>query len=282
MRSIPRNSSQVVLLLMLAAVGSTTGCKSKSADGTAAAPSEAAPEAATPTTTTPDPEIGSVDALVAPVALYPDLLLAQVMMIAATPQEVLDVGSWLLENRSLRGDALTSAARDAGFTPSAQYLVLFPQEVDNMCRDMGWTTQLGEAVTADQQAVMQAVQRKRLQAQQQGNLLSSPQMAVATKKAEDGASYIEIVPADPKVVYVPQYNPVTIFVAAGTGHLSFGTGTAVGSAIDNDDYYPYPSWGYGGMHFGGRPYYPPPYRAPRYPGYRAKHTCTPPSSKRHQ
>ena len=145
---------------------------------------------------------------------------------------------------------------------------------------------------------MEAVQRKRVQAQQTGNLKSSPQMTVETKKAENGQPYVEIQPANPQVVYVPQYNPVTIYntpapttivvtqpaptssgVSTGTavaiGLLSFGVGMAVGAAINRNNYYPYPSWGYGGVYYGGRPYYPPPYR-PVYPGYRPAYGYHPP------
>jgi hypothetical protein len=178
--------------------------------------------------------------------------------------------------------------------------------VDNMCQEMDWTTQLGEAFKSDQKGVMDAVQRKRVEAQRQGNLQSSAQMTVDTK-TENGQQYIEIKASDPQVVYVPQYNPVTIYntpasaapapaatttttttteeksgVSTGTavaiGLLSFGAGMAIGSAIHNDDYYPYPSWGYGGMYYGGRPYYPPPYRAPVYPGYRPVYGYHPPAN----
>ena len=139
-----------------------------------------------------------------------------------------------------------------------------------------------------------------------GNLSSSPQMAVETKQSDNGQQYVEIKPADPKVVYVPQYNPVTIYnnpapapapavaptqttvvteqqsgVSTGTavaiGLLSFGVGMAVGSAIHNDNYYPYPAWGGGGVYYGGRPYYPPPYR-PAYPGYRPAYGYHPPGN----
>jgi hypothetical protein len=129
-------------------------------------------------------------------------------------------------------------------------------------------------------------------------------MTVDTKKAANGQSYVEIAPANPQVVYVPQYNPVTIYntpapaaplvvqpgaapapqvqsgVSTGSavaiGLLSFGVGMAVGSAINrNNNYYPYPAWGYGGVYYGGRPYYPPPYR-PVYPGYRPAYGYNPP------
>lgn len=245
----------------------------------------------------------SVDDLVAPIALYPDQLLAQVLTVSTNAQEVLDVGNWLLQNQNLQGDALTNAAKQAGFSPSAQYLVLFPQVVDNMCQEIDWTRQLGTAFQEDQKGVMDAVQRKRVQAQQMGNLSSSPQMAVQSKQTDKGQPYVEIKPADPKVVYVPQYNPETIYtnpapafapvqtttttetnsgVGTGTavaiGLLSFGVGMAVGNAIHSDDYYPYPAWGYGGgVYYGGRPYYPPPYH-PVYAGYRPAYGYNPPGN----
>ena len=249
----------------------------------------------------------SLDDVVAPIALYPDQLLAQILTASTNPQEVLDGGNWLLQNQNLKGDALTNAAKTAGFSPSMQYLMNFPQVLDNMCQQMDWTRTLGADFQADQKGVMDAMQRKRLQAQQAGNLKSSPQMVVDTKKAENGQPYVEIQPANPQVVYVPQYNPVTIYtapapttvvvqqapatttvvqessgVSTGTavaiGLLSFGVGMAVGAAIsNNNNYYPYPSWGYGGMYYGGRPYYPPPYR-PVYPGYRPAYGYHPPNN----
>jgi Protein of unknown function (DUF3300) len=244
----------------------------------------------------------SVDDLVAPVALYPDQLLGQLLVASTVPQEVLDLGNWLIQNQNLQGDAVTNAVKQAGFSNSAQYLALFPQVVDNMCQEMDWTNQLGEAFKNNQKGVMEAVQRKRVEAQKQGNLQSSSQMTVDTK-TENGQQYIEIKAPDPQVVYVPQYNPVTIYntpaaaapapvatttteeksgVSTGTavaiGLLSFGAGMAIGSAIHHDDYYPYPSWGYGGMYYGGRPYYPPPYRAPVYAGYRPAYGYHPPSN----
>src|SRR5450755_4116958 len=94
----------------------------------------------------------SVDDLVAPIALYPDQLLTQVLTASTNTQEVLDGGNWLIQNQSLKGDALTNAAKAANFSPSMQYLMAFPQVVDNMCQEIDWTTQLGKAFTADQKA----------------------------------------------------------------------------------------------------------------------------------
>jgi Protein of unknown function (DUF3300) len=234
----------------------------------------------------------SNDELVAPIALYPDALLAQVLASATNPQEVLDAGNWLLQNQSLKGDAVVAAAEKAGFTPSVQYLVNFPQVVDQMCQEINWTTQLGEAFKADPKGVLAAVQIRRREAQKMGNLASTPQMGVDTK-TDGGQQVIEIRPANPTVIYVPQYNPVTVYTtpappqtvvvqqgvstgtAVGIGLLSFGVGMAVGALISRPNYYPYPSWGYGGMYYGGRPYYPPPYR-PVYPGYRPAYGYHPP------
>ena len=297
MNPVLRASTASVLTVVFSFVSTVSGCKSSPAPAPqdqAAAPAQAAP--ATPPATPAAPM--SVDDLVAPIALYPDQLLAQLLTASTNAQEVLDGGNWLLQNQNLKGDPLTEAAKQAGFSPPMQYLMSFPQVVDNMCQQLDWTRQLGQAFQADQKGVMEAVQRKRVQAQQTGNLKSSPQMTVETKKAENGQPYVQIQPANPQIVYVPQYNPVTIYntpapttvvvtqpaptstgVSTGTavaiGLLSFGVGMAVGAAINRNNYYPYPAWGYGGVYYGGRPYYPPPYR-PVYPGYRPAYGYHPP------
>jgi hypothetical protein len=294
MNPVLRVSAASFLTVVFSFTSVLSGCKTAAPpppQEQAAAPAQAAP-------VTPPVQPMSVDDLVAPIALYPDQLLAQILTASTNPQEVLDGGNWLLQNQNLKGDALTNAATKAGFSPPVQYLMSFPQVVDNMCQQMDWTRDLGQAFQSDQKGVMEAVQRKRAQAQQTGNLKSSPQMTVETKKADNGPSYVEIQPANPQVVYVPQYNPVTIYttpaptttvvtqaaptssgVSTGTavaiGLLSFGVGMAVGAAINRNNYYPYPSWGYGGVYYGGRPYYPPPYR-PVYPGYRPAYGYHPP------
>jgi Protein of unknown function (DUF3300) len=294
MNPVLRASTASVLTVVFSFASTVSGCKSAPApppQDQAAAPAQAAPAV-------PPAAPMSVDDLVAPIALYPDQLLAQILTASTNAQEVLDGGNWLLQNQNLKGDALTEAAKQAGFSPPMQYLMSFPQVVDNMCQQIDWTSQLGQDFQADQKGVMEAVQRKRVQAQQTGNLKSSPQMTVETKKADNGQPYVEIQPANPQVVYVPQYNPVTIYntpapttvvvtqpapastgVSTGTavaiGLLSFGVGMAVGAAINRNNYYPYPSWGYGGVYYGGRPYYPPPYR-PVYPGYRPAYGYHPP------
>ena len=312
MNPILRASTASLLTVVVSSMNVMTGCKSANPNP-AASPdsSQTATQSAAPTQGAPasPPSLQiSVDDLVAPIALYPDQLLAQILTASTNAQEVLDGGNWLLQNQNLKGDAVTNAAKQAGFSPSMQYLVGFPQVVDNMCQQIDWTRELGQNFQADQKGVMDAVQRKRAQAQQTGNLKSSPQMTVDTKKADNGQPYVEIKPADPQVVYVPQYNPVTIYntpapttivvtqpaatttstttqassgVSTGSavaiGLLSFGVGMAIGSAMHQDNYYPYPAWGYGGVYHGGHPYYPPPYR-PAYPGYHPAYGYHPPSN----
>ena len=300
MNPVLRVGTASLLTVVFSWTSIITGCKSAeppAPQSQAAAPSQAAP--AVP----PQQQI-SVDDLVAPIALYPDQLLAQILTASTNAQEVLDGGNWLLQNQNLKGDALTNAAKRAGFSPSVQYLMSFPQVVDNMCLQLDWTRELGHAFQTDQKGVMDAVQRKRAQAHQTGNLKSSPQMTVDTKKADNGQPYVEIKPANPQVVFVPQYNPVTIYntpapstvvvtqpaatttqvqsgVSTGSavaiGLLSFGVGMAVGSTINRNNYYPYPAWGYGGVYYAGRPYYPPPYH-PVYPGYRPAYGYHPPAN----
>ena len=162
----------------------------------------------------------SLDELVAPIALYPDKLLGQLLIVAMNPQEVLDLGNWLIVNQAMKPADAPAAAKAAGFSTSAQYLAAFRQVVDNMCQQMDWTKALGEAVKSNQQGVLNAIQAKRLQAEQTGNLKSSSQMKVETA-TDNGKQVVEIKPADPQVIYVPQYNPETVYT--GTGACPGGT-----------------------------------------------------------
>jgi hypothetical protein len=296
-QSLPRRFTACLTAILVVVDVTSVGCKSSKTPEAPAPTTAAAPAAGTPPPAGPATSQMSLDDLVAPIALYPDQLLGQLLVAAVNSQEVLDLGNWLLENQSLKSDAAPDAAKKAGFSPSAQYLAAFPQVVDNMCQELDWTKQLGEAFQSNQKGVMNAVQQKRAQAKQQGNLQSSPQMTVDTT-TQGGQQIIEIKPADPQIIYVPQYNTTTVYTtppaqtttvvqeqsgvstggAVAIGLLSFGVGMAVGSALHHDDYYPYPAWGGGGMYYGGRPYYPPPYRPPYYPGYRPAYGYHPPAN----
>ncbi len=244
----------------------------------------------------------ALDEILAPVALFPDPILAQVLAASTNAQEVLDAGNWLIEHPDLKDDALTQAAAEADFSPAVQALVHFPTVVDMMCRELDWTRQLGDAFSADQGAVLASVQRLRKQAADAGNLVSSPEMKVETKQ-EQGKDVIVVQPANPQIIYVPQYNPVQVYTpppvtttttttttassgisteqAVVGGLLAFTAGVLVANAFnDNHNDYCYPNWGYGGVYYGPRPYYPHNtfIYAPQYPGYRPAYGYRPPTN----
>ncbi len=168
-------------------------------------------------TLTPD----QLNDLVAPVALYPDPLLSQVLVASTYPLEVVQAYQWMQKNPGVTGAALTEAVQQQNWDPSIQALVVFPDVMKRLNDDVTWTTNLGNAFLAQQSDVMDAVQRMRLQAQQAGKLASTPQENVTTQ-ADNGQQYIDIEPADPAVIYVPVYDPVWIW----------------GPPI----WYPYPHW----------------------------------------
>ena len=144
--------------------------------------------------------------LVAPIALYPDALLSQVLVAAGYPLEIVEAGQWLQQNSGLQGAQLVEAARQQNWDPSVQALIVFPDVVKRLNSDIRWTTDLGNAFLAQQADVMSAVQRLRAQASQSGKLRSNPQVNVTTE-SQGGQQAIEIAPANPAVVYVPVYNP---------------------------------------------------------------------------
>ncbi len=211
----------------------------------------------------------ALEELLAPIALYPDVLLTQILAASVNAQEVLDGGNWLLQNQNLQGEALDAAAEKAGFGPAMRALVHFPTVVDMMCQQIDWTRQIGSAFTSDQKGVLDAVQRLRTQAAEVGNLKSTPEQKVETKTEADKV-IVEVKPADPKVVYVPQYDPqaaytpppapaaapapatttttteekgVSTGAAVATGIIAFGAGLILANALDDDDDYCYPNWG---------------------------------------
>ncbi len=230
-----------------------------------------------------------LEALLAPIALYPDPVMTQVLMAASNPQEVLDAGNWLIANPELEGGALDEGAKEAGFTPPMRAIMQFRPLVDQMCLEMGWTTELGQAFTNDETGVLEAVQRLRQQAKSVGNLKSSEQMKVETK-TEQGKAVIITEPPSPEVVYVPTYDPVTAYAPppegsttvnnttvvveekkgpstgamVATGVLSFGVGLAIGSTFNNDPYYYGHSYYYPNYHYGRIPPPPPYYYRPVY------------------
>jgi hypothetical protein len=137
-------------------------------------------------------------------------VLGHVLTASTNPQEVLDAGNWLIAYQDLTGSALDDEAAKLGFSTSTRALLQFPETVDMMCMQMDWTTQLGQAFTADQGAVLDAVQRLRAQAKDVGNLESSEQLKVETQ-TQEGKEVVTVAPADPQVVYVPKYDPQAVY-----------------------------------------------------------------------
>lgn len=149
-----------------------------------------------------------LDALLAPIALYPDALLTQVLMAATYPLEIVEASRWLQQgsNAQLHGDALAKALEGQSWDPSVKSLVPFPEVLAMMNGKLDWTQQVGYAFATQQADVMNSVQRLRAQAQQAGSLKSTPQQTVSS---EQGAIVIQ--PADPQVIYVPAYNPTVVY-----------------------------------------------------------------------
>ena len=148
-----------------------------------------------------------LDALVAPIALYPDALVAQVLGAAAAPDQVSAAALWLAQNNNLTGTALAQAVDQQTWDPSIRALTQFPDVLNNLAGNLGWTSELGQAFQNQQSDVMAAVQVMRAKAQAAGNLQSTPQIKVVQQSPQT----IVIPPANPDVVYVPQYNPTIVY-----------------------------------------------------------------------
>jgi len=151
-----------------------------------------------------------LDDLVAPIALYPDPLLSQILVASTYPLEVVEAQQWLQRSGNLSGQALVDAARQQNWDASVQAMVAFPNVLAMMNHDVQWTTALGNAFLAQQSDVMAAVQRMRARAQANGKLSSTPQQTVTTE-TQGGQTAIDIAPADPQVIYVPEYDPAYIW-----------------------------------------------------------------------
>ena len=153
---------------------------------------------------------GQIEATVAPVALYPDALLAPLLMAATYPDEIAEAGTWLGDagNQELRGDALVAALEPRPWDPSVKALVPFPVILEMMAAHRDWMKELGAMVVAAPAGVTDAVQKLRRQAITAGTLKSSPRLTV-----RDGGGIVTIAPADPAVAYIPVYNPSLVFDA---------------------------------------------------------------------
>jgi uncharacterized membrane protein YgcG len=148
-----------------------------------------------------------LQSLVAPIALYPDKLVAQVLTAATFPDQVALASNWVLQHKDLTGSALVQAVNKETWNASVKALTSFPSILDDMSKNLAWTSSLGEAYHNQAAAVMQAVQALRAQAKSAGNLKSSSQMKIV----EPSPELIEIQPANPQIVYVPVYNPTVVY-----------------------------------------------------------------------
>ena len=241
----------LALTMPVPAIAQTGGAPAAQASGTAPAASEAAFTAE------------ELEQVAAPIALYPDPLLAQVLMAATYPLEIVQAHRFVKANPNLKDDQLNEKLKDYAWDDSVKSLVSFPQVLDLMNEKLEWTQKLGDAVLAQQKELLDAVQRLRARAQAQGNLketkeqkvivepapaAASPPASSQTVVVQQPASIIKIEPASPEVVYVPAYNPTVVYgawpypayppyypyppgYAWGAAALSFGVGMAVGAAV---------------------------------------------------
>src|ERR1035441_8621359 len=192
--------------------------------------------------------------LVAPIALYPDPLLSQVLVASTYPLEVVEAQQWLQRNGRLRGQHLTDVAQQQNWDASVQGLVAFPDVLAMLNQDVEWTTALGNAFLAQQSDVMDAVQRMRRRARANGKLSSTPQQTVTTE-AKDAQAAIEIVPADPQVIYVPEYDPAYVWGPPAWGYypplayasygFGFGPGIDIGFCFGGWGGWGWRGWGWG-------------------------------------
>src|SRR5262245_4399404 len=228
------------MLAMLCAV--TTGPADAFADVWVSAPAVAHAVALSPSlpdSTAPLPA-DQLDSLVAPIALYPDPLLAQTLAASTYPQEIAALQDWLRMHTHLNGRELATAIAKLPWDPSVQAMAALPEVVDLLADNYEWTTDLGNAFIKQESDVMDAVQRMRQRAESTGNLQSTEQQVVKKTVIENNP-VIVIEPANPQVVYVPSYNPMMVFgppaypfprvYSRGRSNagLAFGTGVAMGS-----------------------------------------------------
>jgi len=210
------------------------------------------------TTQTAPPTPQQLDQLLAPVALYPDALLAQITSASTNPQEILDVDNWLAQNSNLTSTALSEAAQQQGFDPAFVALVQFPTVLQMMAENIDDYAAIGQAVIANQAEVTASIQRLRAQAYAAGSLRTTPQQTVTVDQGAGQPVYV-IQPANQAVVYVPQYDPTVVYVGPSTGTvvaaslISFGLGIGIGALLYSNQ-----PWGWGGWGWnwrGGGIYY---------------------------
>ena len=236
-----KNIRRIALFSTLA--GALLGFNSLPAMGQAATPQQAS--AAQP---------GELEALVAPIALYPDQLLAKVLIASTYPLEIVEAARWRQQNKNLSGSALDSALASQTWDDSVKDLTRVPEVLDTMDKQVSWTQKLGDAVLSNQAGVMQAVQRLRAKAEAKGTLTNTAEQKVVTENQT-----IIIEPAQPEKVYVPYYDSASAYGPWDYGYpayywpppygygygagLAFLGGVAIGAAFWNNNF----NWGGGNI-----------------------------------
>src|SRR6476620_6860848 len=191
-----------------------------------------------------------LEQMVAPIALYPDALVAQILMASTYPLEVVSAARWVKANPKVTGKALEDAMQKETWDASVKSLCAFPQVIEMMNSKLDWTQKRGDAFLGQQKDVMAAVQALRVKAEAAGNLKNSKEQVV-TKEVQNNTTIVKIEPATPEVVYVPTYNPTVVYgawpypayppvayyppyYAPGAALMTFGVGMAVGAALWGD------------------------------------------------
>ena len=252
-RALPLDLATLAAVLALAQL-----CLAGQAQG-ATQPQTASTQGAAQTQPAPfKPE--ELEQIVAPIALYPDALLAQIFMASTYPLEIVQAARWSKEHPEVKGDAVAKEMEKQTWDPSVKSLVAFPDVLTMMNEKLDWTQKLGDAFLAQQKDVMDAVQRLRTKAKDAGNLKSSKEQTVKTEPAPAGAPAPQIIVIEspsPEVVYVPTYNPTVVYGAwpypayppyyyyppayvPGAAFFSFSMGVVVGGALWGNC-----NWGYG-------------------------------------
>ncbi len=247
----PANSAPASANAPPATAASTTA--TATAPPTAAsAPAPASANA--PTAAAGDFDKARLEQIVAPIALYPDSLLMQVLMASTYPLEVVEADRWLAKNSGLKGDALDAALKEQDWDPSIKSLCLFPDVVKRMSENISWTKDLGDAFLAQQTELLDTVQRMRGKAFEAGNLKTTEQQVVTQKQDK----IIVIESASPEVIYVPTYSPTVVYGPSwyyptwyyppmyyppppGAAFFTFSVGVAFGAAMWGGA-----NWGWGG------------------------------------
>jgi hypothetical protein len=229
----------MVLLATVAAAQTSASSEQNTLPQTSSQTASAASTMPVTASTAAPMSADQLDALVAPIALYPDALVAQVLGAAAAPDQVAIADYWVGQNKTLTGAALAQAVDLQTWDPSVKALTQFPSVLDDLAGNLAWASSLGQAFQNQQADVMAAVQVMRAKAQAAGTLQSTPQIKVVQQDPQT----IVIQPAIPDVVYVPQYNPTVVYgmpyvvplyrprVILASPIVSFGLGIRIGGGF---------------------------------------------------